>query len=285
VKFYSLAIDAGGTKTLGLLVCSKTGESWQAKDKGASLSHNIDDACETILGVINQLVEASGCDLAEVNGVCGAAGAGNEKSRNRLLGMLPKEFNNFLVTTDARTSLYGSALGCPIIVVAIGTGTVAMRLDADGVEKQFGGWGFTAGDLGGGAFIGRELVKAALKQFDSDNPIPSTLLDETLIKLGSNKQKILHWIKTSTPTMFAEFSPTVFAAIENDSIAQNIINKTANEVEQLVLLARGNSKLSVVLLGGRCDVIRPHLSQKIQDILISAKGDALTGALYLADQL
>ena len=282
---YSLAIDAGGTKTLGLLLCSKTGERWQASAKAASLSHNIEKSCETIKQIIFQLVQKSGCELTDINVVCGAAGAGNEKARSRLLEILPKEFNHLLVTTDARISLYGAGLGKAIVVVAVGTGTVAMRLGSDAIEKQFGGWGFTAGDLGGGAFIGRELVMAALNYFDSDDPEVSPILDKTIKSLGSNKQQILNWIKTSTPTVFAEFSPWVFESAETEKVAQKIIYKAAIKIEDLILMACGNSGLPVVLLGGVSEVIKPYLSQQVQQLLITAKGDALAGALYLAEKL
>ncbi len=282
---YSLAIDAGGSKTLGMLGKTNSDESWSASAAGASLSNDIDNSCKIINQVINQLLTDSGIDANQINAVCGAAGAGNEASRLTLLNSIQANFNNLLITTDARTSLYGAGLGGAIVVVAIGTGTVAMRLDASGYEKQFGGWGFIVGDQGGGAAIGRELISKVVFQFDDDEATETQLYFEVLKQIGTTKQQILSWLKNASPSQFAAFSPLLFSYYETDPTAKKIISKAVSEIEKLIQQAVGKTSLKVVLMGGLASLIEPLLSEHIKQLITTAKGDALSGAFYLADKL
>jgi len=295
-KTHILAIDAGGTKTLGLLKCLKTQKTWYLRDGSASLSHNLSSACDRIDSVAKTLLEKASCKAEQVVLVCGAAGAGNSKNRKVLEDQLNLTLSDVLISNDGRTSLYGAGLGDPIIVLAMGTGSVAMRLDKDKNESQFGGWGFTAGDLGGGAYMGKMLVSLALVQLDKQQLKCDVLMNETISQMSGKattnsneemKQAIAEWIQKATPTDYASFAPLIFEYAEQSVFATKILKDSASWIEDLAETAGYNSErfadIPVAIIGGLAQAIKPYLSKEFLGALVSSKGSALDGALFIGE--
>ncbi len=304
-KTHILAIDAGGTKTLGLLKCLKSQETWYFRDGSASLSHNLSSACDRIEKVAKILLEKASCKAEQVVLVCGAAGAGNSRNRRVLEDQLNLTFSDVLISNDGRTSLYGAGLGDPIIVLAMGTGSVAMRLDRQKNETQFGGWGFVAGDLGSGAYMGKLLVSLALVQLDKQQLKCDILINETISRMSeincleinsqknSNsdtdiKQSIAEWIQSATPTDYASFAPLIFEYAEQSLFAQKILKDAALWIEDLAETAGYKSErfsdIPVAIIGGLAQAIKPYLSKEFSESLVSSKGSALDGALFIGEK-
>lgn len=284
---FIMGIDAGGSKTAGCIQNTETLQSWRATTGPASLTTNLSLACENIKNLIHQLLAETQCNANECSLVCGVAGAGNQQNVAILKSHLNDNFQHLLITTDARTSLYGAANGEPVIVIAIGTGSVAMRLDNDNVEKQFGGWGFNAGDLGGGAYIGRCLVQYVLTKYDEDNHCYEEITLQTLSKIGTKKPDILQWLAEANATDFTSLVPIVCKYLEqekNDSsgVAYKIMKQAAMEIDKLIQLAQTGQHYPVVLTGGLASTIYPLLDKEHQKNIIEAKGNAVDGALFLA---
>ena len=220
---FVLGIDAGATKTKGLLKCVQTSELWSVVKGPGSITNDLSGACSNIKDVAQALLEQAGCSAEDTILACGAAGATNEAAKEALESTLKMlNFKQTFITSDAQTSLYGAGQGCPIIVVALGTGSVAMRLDNNGVEKQFGGWGFSAGDQGGGAYIGRELVASILKDFDKDDFQPDALTTAVLNIIGSEQSAILNWLQQASPAKFATLAPVAIEFMAQNRLAKKI---------------------------------------------------------------
>lgn len=293
---YAIAIDAGGSKTEARLTCLTTNKSWQLKVGAASLSHDLTLACERIKGIADSLVqqakkqqeniESRNCIIA-----CGAAGAGCYKNSQMLSHYLKNDYPQNYIISDAKTSLFGAGNGQAILVVAIGTGSVAMRLDDKGHEKMFGGWGFIAGDLGSGSDMGKQLVTRMLVQLDQSPDHLEPLLQRTLESLGLvndkklalevDRQDLLNWLKNATPTSYAAIAPLLFEYRESNT-AKRIIRSAAQSINELIEISQPDALLPVAIIGGLAKAITPYLSDNIQQNIIQAKGDALDGALYLA---
>ncbi len=287
---YILGIDAGGTKILGVLEKCDTGDNWSIKLGAGSLTNDFLTASTNIKKVATTLLQQADCTANETILVCGAAGVNNSKHKSMLEDVLsPLGFQKLIITTDAQTSLYGAGNGAPIIVVAIGTGSVAMRLDKTGSEKQFGGWGFVAGDQGSGAYIGRELIAAILKLYDDDNFLlekfqSDKFIAEVLNIIGSDRQTILNWLKEVTPAKFAELSPLIVKFKNDSDLAMSILVKAVAEIESLISISQGSYNLPICLTGGLAKTIAPMLSSETQSKLVSAKGDAIDGTLYFGER-
>jgi len=239
---------------------------------------------------------------------CGAAGGGNYLKRQSLLGRLSQTFPNIKIYNDGITSLYGAGNGEPVIVLAIGTGSIAARLDRQGRESRFGGWGFTTGDLGSGSYMGKQLVSNALVQYDKRQSKCDILLNEVILRLSAERNKlakmvsdkklnkyeqtnqaIANWIQFATPTDYASFAPLIFEYAEQSEYATNIINDAAYWIEDLAGTAGFETKafgdLPIVIIGGLAQAIKPYLSKKLLQTLVSSKGSSLDGAIFIGEKM
>lgn len=279
---YLLAIDGGGTKTLGLLHCQASGQRWQAGAGPAQLTNNFSGALHNVRDLCLELCQQANIKAQQITAIIGVAGAGNPELHAKFCRELALPFANWQLTTDARTSLYGANLGKPVAVVAIGTGSVAMRLEPNGTELQVGGWGFGIGDEGGGAWLGQQLVRQLLWQIDWQQPL-SPLFQHVATECGTDMASILPWLKRATPGDFARLAPLVYQFAEPQAL--QLQARQAEAITELALCCLKNQKLPLVLLGGLASQCQHFLSDTLRNQLQPAKGDALAGGLVLAAQL
>src|SRR5260370_6297229 len=68
-----------------------------------------------------------------------------------------------LVTHDGLIALSGATAGRPGLITIAGTGSFAFGRNAAGEMARAGGWGYIFGDEGGGFFITRQALRAALR--------------------------------------------------------------------------------------------------------------------------
>ncbi|NUT33119.1 MAG: ATPase, partial [Hamadaea sp.] len=75
-----------------------------------------------------------------------------------------------LLAGDVVTAHAGALDLGPGVVLAAGTGAIALGIDPDGTQRQADGWGFLCGDAGGGFWIGRRGLDVALRGHDGRAP-------------------------------------------------------------------------------------------------------------------
>lgn len=205
--------------------------------------------------------------------IVGAAGALAAPDAARALGdalLASLRVQRVTVTSDAVIAHAGALGGRAGVVLAVGTGVVALAIDANGALRTADGWGTWLGDEGGGAWIGAAGLRAALRAHDGRGP-STTLLDAARARFGAPET----WPAQLTGAAeIASFSPDVLAA-EGDAVAQEIVTAAA---EVLAATARAVGAGPVAMVGGLSGVqtLRARLD------LIPAAGDALDGALGLS---
>lgn len=156
-----LGVDAGGTGTRAIVV-----EGTEVVDRIELGPLNIllhsDSAARLASLVADTRVVAAGLGLAGVQSAADAA---------RVLVAL-REFTSvpIAVTDDSEAAVLGAFDGKPGGVVIAGTGSIACGRDAAGRVVRVGGHGFLLGDDGGGYWIGRECLRAALRAADGSGP-------------------------------------------------------------------------------------------------------------------
>ena len=280
-----LTLDGGGSKTLACLTNTANSQQWQQQAGPASLTNDFELAISHIQQLSQALCQQASVASQQVVAVMGLAGAGNPQQHQQATQLLQDDYQQLLITTDARTSLYGANLGQPVLVVALGTGSVAMRLLADGSEQQIGGWGFNIGDEGGGAWLGKQVVRELLWQVDSLAGVQSPLLQAVAQHIGDSAGRLLPWLKHASPTDFAEFAPLVFQFANQCPVAAMLRQRHVDAVEQLIWQGLEHFSLPVVVLGGLASATVPLLSPACQALLQVARGNALDGGLLLTQQL
>ncbi|AFU98698.1 BadF/BadG/BcrA/BcrD ATPase family protein [Simiduia agarivorans] len=277
-----LGIDAGGTKTIGRIEVDGVVLAERKAGPGNIASHP-EAAVANIGSLVAELAHQTDVPLDTIHLVCGAAGAGSQQATRRLshyLGNLG--LASARVTSDAYTSLIGASQGEPCIMLAIGTGSVAMRLDRAGQVRQFGGWGLAIGDEGSGATMGKAAVRALLWELDVHGEARNPLTHAVRNLVGEQRDAILGWLSKAGPREYAALAPTVLELGHHCEEARKVLDKTIAEVNQLLEAASGDEDLPLTLQGGLAQHLQHLLPAAVQQRLVPARGTALDGACLIA---
>jgi glucosamine kinase len=201
-----------------------------------------------------------------------------------------------VVTNDAVTSYLGAIGFEPGVVVAAGTGVIALAGDRDGNFARSDGWGYILGDDGGGYYIGRQGLASALRAHDGRGG-SQALLQRAKDEFG--KPESLRDRVYSSPNPVDEVATFALevaeAAREGDSVAEEIWAIAAREVAQTATAALGrvfapDAPVSVSWTGNLFnarDLMLQPFQQQVAVIwpkasLLAPRGTALSGAELLA---
>ncbi|WP_338693726.1 BadF/BadG/BcrA/BcrD ATPase family protein [Streptomyces sp. Q6] len=251
---------------------------------------------EQLLPMARELLAASeGSALsAAVVGAAGMATLGDD-----LRAELPDAFRRELgverlaLAGDAVTA-YAGALGQrPGAVVAAGTGMIALGTGLDGWRRA-DGWGHLLGDSGGGAWIGRAGLDAAMRAHDGRRGGSRALLtaaEERFGPAGELPSRI--YPRTDRPAALASFAPDVARCAADDPVADGILRDAARHIAEAAAAVCPPHGGEVALTGGLfkmgeplLDPLRVELAEQLPyATVVSATGDPLHGALVIAGAL
>lgn len=285
-----IAIDGGGTGTRIRLKRPGSDDFYEAKSGPSSLTLGVEQAWGNICAALEQIVEQAGIGVPELEGAhvaAALAGARNTVNRSLFYNTNPYGWRP-LVMTDGYAGLIGALAGNPGTVVAVGTGVAAHRMLAGGPTVSCSGWGFPAGDEGGGAWIGLNAVQYLLTRLDGRERRASQMWEPLLDLIGDEASAIESWLYPTNATRYASLAPTVIAAATaGDAIAREILYAAAGEIERTVTAldqhpaASGEPAESVVLIGGLATALHPYLSRKLRQRLHPAAGGNLDGVMLI----
>jgi N-acetylmuramic acid 6-phosphate etherase len=265
-----LAVDLGKT------ACRATAGGRRVEGAGApglGAPGGVRAAEAAILALAGELAGELARDLGPVDEVIvGAAGALAAPTAARALGdalLVSLRAERVAVTGDAVIAHAGALGGEPGVVLIVGTGVVALAIGADGALRRADGWGPWLGDEGGGAWIGANGLRAAMRAHDGRGP-STALLAAARARFGQPEAWPTHF---TGPAALASFASEVLAA-DGDPVALAIVRAAA---EALAATACAAGAGPVAMVGGLAGVeaLRAGLD------LIPAAGDALDGALRL----
>lgn len=166
---------------------------------------------------------------------------------------------------DAVTAHAGAlSLGWGVSVTA-GTGVACVAMPRDGVPRVVGGHGFLLGDEGGGFWVGREGLRAALRAHDGRGP--ATTLEALAAKRFGGLDDLgprIHGAPRAVDAI-ARFAPEVLAASAVDPVADDIVGAAAEELVTLIRsavagLPQDGDRVPVAL-GGRALAAGPLLER------------------------
>ncbi|MFC3588471.1 N-acetylglucosamine kinase [Streptantibioticus rubrisoli] len=237
----------------------------------------------------------------EVVAACvGAAGmvslGGN--LRDRLPGALRAAFGvpRLALAADAVTA-YAGALGMRAgAVVAAGTGLIALGTAlGDSGWRRADGWGHLLGDCGGGAWIGRAGLEAALRAYDGRTGGSAALLARAEAVFGPVAGLAGRlYPRDDRAAVLASFAPQVALCAQDDVVAAGILRAAARHIlEAAAAVLPDPHGGEVALTGGLFKVGEPLLgplrAQAPQLLpgarLLAAEVDPLHGALRIAAAL
>lgn len=236
-----LAIDSGGSG-IRVAVAPANGDGspsiWSSPEPARTTSGGIDarGLLGRVLPAARELLrraEARECAAVCV-GAAGMAGLGGE-----LRAVLPAALRETLGTrrlalaSDAVTAYAGAIGQAPGAVVAAGTGLVALGTDlTPGAGwRRADGWGHLLGDSGGGAWIGRAGLEAALRAHDGRDGGSAALLARLEAVLGPAEELPgLLYPRPDRPALLASFAPEVARCAGDCPAARDILRSAARHI-------------------------------------------------------
>ena len=238
---------------------------------------------------------AEGLDVTEIDlvaaGVAGFASAGDRTAL--LADLLRSHFGVALMLTDDVTAWHAGALaGRPGVVVAAGTGAVALAVAADGRLRQADGWGYLLGDEGGGYWLGRQGLMSALRA--SDGRGGSEALRRRAIARYGALEDLPGRLHEEPVRAIASFSRDVAdASREGDEDATQIWRRAGHALAETAAAAGKRAGLAdpdVALTGGLAavgDLLLGPFTDRLGTLcagarVVSAEGDVLDGVYRLA---
>ena len=141
------------------------------------------------------------------------------------------------------------------IALIAGTGSVAWGVDATGVERRAGGWGYLLGDEGSGYWLGREAVRAVVRAGQREPAgLPDAFERAVLRHAGAVRPVELIAAFHGRPErrFWAGLSPVVTDhAHRGHPLARELVTAAAQELRALVTaVASGLREPLPVVIGG-----------------------------------
>ncbi len=267
-----LGIDGGGTGCRAA-VADASGRVLGRSEAGpANIASDPEGAAANILKAAARAVDAAGGGRVVAAGL-GLAGANAAGAADRLRDVLP--FDRVAVVTDAITAVKGALGAQDGVVAALGTGSV-FAVKRGGVIRQIGGRGLVLGDEASGAWIGRAILRRALRALDGLEPMTPLLAG--LVQDAGGADAVVAFSLQARPMDFAALAPQVVES--DDPAALVVMNEAVADVGAAVAVLQGEDGLPVVFLGGLGTVFADRLAKRF--VIQAALGTALDGALLLA---
>ena len=278
-------VDGGATTTRVRVIDVDGGLIGEATAGPGSLTLSPAAAAQNCRDALAQALAGSGLGLDCCRLVCGVAGH-RHPARRAAFELCLQDLGGLDVISDGYAALLGAHRGSPGAIVITGTGSVGLCLGEDGLIRQVGGFGPTVGDEGGGNWLGREAVRAALKAMDDAawgqgamSPLAAAVIDA----MGGDHEAILDWIAAADATRFAELAPLIQQhAADGDLLGVRLLDAAVSEACRLIEIAGRGGELPVSLLGGLAETLAPRLPSSVRSALRPPAGDPLDGALLSA---
>ena len=291
---YVIGIDAGGTKTVGLLADERGHVVRVARGGGANLVALGELAVEKSLYQVLDALDAP----APVDALClGIAGADRPEDQALLVALLRRlGFRRSVhVVHDAHVALVaGAPEGVGIVLVA-GTGSIAYGVDPSGATARSGGWGYLLGDEGSAFWLGHAAVRQGIRAADGRGPATS-LYERICRVLGiAEPSGLVQWFYDQELSHYrvAQLAEVVQAAAdEGDEAARALLDQAA---QHLARAARAVAKrlefeapYALVLSGGAfkaCPGLCPRVEASLDLPLarvVRLEAEPATGAVTLA---
>ncbi|MFD5099930.1 N-acetylglucosamine kinase [Streptomyces albidochromogenes] len=306
-----LGVDSGGSGLRVALADASDGQRVTATASrepvrtgptGIDAAHLLDQLLPMARTLLDEAAGPGAAFPATIDAVAiGAAGMATlgDDLRDRLPQALRSALGvrRLALAADAVTA-YAGALGLrPGAVVAAGTGMIALGTDLAGWRRA-DGWGHLLGDCGGGAWIGRAGLEAAMRAHDGRGGGSPALLTRVEAVFGPAPELPgLLYPRTDRPAVLASFAPEVArcaTAAPGDPVAAAILRAAAGHIaDAAAAVCPPSGQCEVALTGGLFKMgdpllvpVRAALAERLPHArTVAASGDPLAGAVRVASAL
>ncbi|PXW22407.1 glucosamine kinase nucleotide-binding domain-containing protein [Paraburkholderia caballeronis] len=279
---YLIGIDGGGTGTRVVLGDARGAELAQATAGPSGLGlgiarawQSIEDGCRAAFADVGIALDWPRCVLG-----CGLAGVNNRDWLAAFRAAAPN-VAGLAIETDAYTTLLGAHGGEPGVIVALGTGSIAAVLDADGASRIAGGFGFPSGDEASGAWFGLRAIVYAQQTLDGRAPADA-FAQALLAHTGAtDRDSLIVWLCAANQTAYASLAPAVLAHRDHPFVAK-LLAEAGAEIAKMVVALDPSGTLPAALCGGLGKPLLDWVPDAVRARLRAPLADSAHGALRLA---
>lgn len=268
-----LGIDAGGTKTVGLLADEAGVVVAEARGGGANLQTHGELAVEKVLYGIMETLTAEREAAAVCVGIAGVDRPQDEAVIRSVLRRLGHRETAHVVN-DAVIALVAGAPERVGIVILAGSGSIAYGVDREGRIARAGGFGSVLADEGSASWLGREALRAAVRAADGRGPetrLAHLVFESLGVKGVSDLVPLVYERGLSKEEIGTLAALVERAADQGDALATRLLDQAA---EELALGARsvarrlcfGEDPYPLVLAGGLFRAC-PSLAERVRGSL------------------
>ncbi|WP_306337782.1 N-acetylglucosamine kinase [Streptomyces sp. KL118A] len=297
-----LGVDSGGSGLRAALVVPRdlrrpdpvrSAEPVRTGPRGIDAGHFMAQLLPMARGLLERA--GGGHITAVAVGAAGLATLGDDL-RAELPSALVKALGvrRTALAADAVTAYAGALGDRPGAVVAAGTGMIAIGTDLTAWHRA-DGWGHLLGDCGGGAWIGRAGLEAAMRAHDGRRGGSRALLARAEAVFGPPAGLPGQlYPRTDRPAVLASFAPDVAACAADDSVADGILRAAARHIaEAAAAVCPSADACEVAFTGGLFRLGEPLLAPLRAEVAeqlpharpVPAAGDPLDGALHIAAEI
>ena len=254
---YVLGIDAGGTKTVGMLADETGHVVGEARTDAANLYTHGELAVEKAFDAI---VETFGTDRRPSAVCVGIAGVDRPHDQGVVLEILRRlGFRERVrAVNDAIIALHAGAPERFGIVVLAGTGSICYGVARDGRLARSGGYGSLLADEGSGYWLGHQALRASVRALDGRGPATRLQpLTFAAIEAETMADVVRRVYEEALPKhRIAALAPLVEEArVAGDAVAAEIVRQGGAELALAASsvarqLSLGGEPYPVVLAGG-----------------------------------
>lgn len=278
-----IGVDGGGTKTEAVIE-NEAGETIGIGQAGPGNIKSVQSSFQSMEAAIAQAVQKAGIkDLQNYHLHVGLGMAGSEVPEAKAAFLqIPHPFHTMVLNSDAYVACLGVHGGKNGAIIIVGTGVIGFQIE-EGKDSRVGGYGFPHADVGGGAWLGLELLRATFLAYDgriSWTPV----LERTFNYFNRDIAKMTTYANAAKPANFGEFAPFVIEALDaKESFAIELIERAADEINEIweALKTKSASALPCCLLGGIAPFLGPYLSHNLRSRLVARKMNAPHGAILM----
>ncbi len=282
--FFLIGIDGGGSGTRVVLGDARGRELAQAAGAPSGLGLGVERAWEAITAGCADAIASVGATLDWSRCVlgCGLAGVNNRDWLSAFRARAPA-LAGLAIESDAYTTLLGAHGGAQGVIVALGTGSVAAALGADGECRIVSGYGFPSGDEASGAWLGVRAIVHAQHALDGRGP-NDDLVQALLAHTGAHdRDGLVVWLCEANQTAYARLAPIVIAH-RTHPFAARLLGEAGAEVGKMIAALDPSASLPIALCGGLGAPLREYVPQIYQARLREPLADSAHGGLRLAQR-
>lgn len=227
-----IGLDAGGTKTVGLLADQSGTVIRDARGGGANLTMEGELGVEKVLYQVIEALDPPSPVSALCLGIAGADRPSHLEVIREVLERLGFR-RRVRVVNDAVVALAAGAPDSLGIVVVAGTGSIAYGRDPEGQSARSGGWGYLLGDEASAFWLGHAAVRQGIRGVDGRGARTS-LFERICQRVGvASAQDLADWFygKEMPRNSVASLAGVVEeAAAEGDEAAAALLDQAADHL-------------------------------------------------------